>query len=226
MWKPIEKSPGGGKSSLWRSKESLWIILHGVNTVVPNPSKNVAFSFLKTIRQFTHILRLFSHKSLTSKTIFWPFSKSKAYVKKVAIFQRQKKQRSCDDAARVKKTSSFSHKFFSLCFRLSNRCFEGKTRAKICRKFSHLKICHFSFSLPISITGAVGAMVQKELTFCGGSLEAAAKKTTASKDSYASECYKWTSEGWQRHKSMTKPRAFAASAWVITRDICTVFETH
>ena len=80
--------------------------------------------------------------------------------------------------------------------------------------------CHFSFpffsSLPISITGAVGAMVQKELTFCGGLRTSSSEPATASKDSYASECYKWTSEGWQRHKSMTKPRAFAASAWVIT----------
>ena len=80
--------------------------------------------------------------------------------------------------------------------------------------------CHFSFlffsSLPISITGAVGAMVQKELTFCGGLRTSSSEAATASKDSYASECYKWTSEGWQRHKSMTKPRAFAASAWVIT----------
>ena len=81
------------------------------------------------------------------------------------------------------------------------------------------------FSLPARVSGAVGAMVQKELTFCGGlhaiiSTEAASTAATASKgrnDSYASECYKWTYQGWKRHKSMTKPRAFAASAWVIIK---------
>ena len=87
----------------------------------------------------------------------------------------------------------------------------------LCVVFRRNVIFHsfFRSSLPISITGGVGAMVQKELTFCGG-LRTSSSASTASKDSYASECYKWTSEGWQRHKSMTKPRAFAASAWVIT----------
>ena len=86
----------------------------------------------------------------------------------------------------------------------------------LCVVFRRNVIFHsFIYSLPMSITGGVGAMVQKELTFCGG-LRTSSSASTASKDSYASECYKWTSEGWQRHKSMTKPRAFAASAWVIT----------
>ena len=63
----------------------------------------------------------------------------------------------------------------------------------------------FILRLPVSVTGAVGAVLLKHLTICGGQFWS--NQTTA-------DCYWYSYGGWEKHKSMTKPRAFAASAWV------------
>ena len=47
----------------------------------------------------------------------------------------------------------------------------------------------------------------KHVCYCGGQISSANESTSA-------DCFRYTWEGWKKFSTMTKPRAFSASAWV------------
>ena len=65
-----------------------------------------------------------------------------------------------------------------------------------------------NFRLPISLTGAVGSVLQsKKIVICGGQISEN-KNTT-------SNCYRVSNQGkWEVFAYLSKPRAFSASIWV------------
>ena len=61
--------------------------------------------------------------------------------------------------------------------------------------------------LPMTLSGAVGAILMKHMSLCGG-------LKTSNLNSTNADCFKYTSDGWKKFATMTKPRVYAASAWV------------
>ena len=67
---------------------------------------------------------------------------------------------------------------------------------------------HCFQSLPSGLIGAIGTVLMKHVCYCGGQISPINESTMA-------DCFKYTWDGWKKFSTMTKPRAFAASAWVI-----------
>ena len=65
-------------------------------------------------------------------------------------------------------------------------------------------------SLPSGLIGAIGTVLMKHVCYCGGQISPINESTMA-------DCFKYTWDGWKKFSTMTKPRAFAASAWVIKK---------
>jgi len=75
---------------------------------------------------------------------------------------------------------------------------------------SRTKACPSIDSLPMGVSGAIGTVLMKHICYCGGQISSTNGSTNA-------DCYKYTWDGWVKFSTMTKPRAFAASAWVPRR---------
>lgn len=75
---------------------------------------------------------------------------------------------------------------------------------------SRIKACPSIDSLPMGVSGATGTLLLKHVSYCGGQISSTNESTLA-------DCYKYTSDGWVKFSTMTKSRAFAASAWVPRR---------